>query len=112
MLIPRIWLVALMIVLLVSITFNCRFLMKVHDFGTVDVQKLINIEAQKLASIYPKGEVPQEKLQALIDHVRAIVQNTAQKRNMVLLSKGVVLSLNVPDCTDLIIKALEDELHE
>lgn len=85
--------------------------MKVHDFGTVDMQKLINSEAQKLVSIYPKGEVPQEKLQGLIVHVRAIIQDAAQKKNMILISKSAILSNNVSDYTDLIIKALEDEVQ-
>lgn len=85
---------------------------KLNKFGTIDVQKIITHEAKNLASIYPKGDVPTEKLHGLIDSIRDNIQKVAQDKKIVLLAKGAVLSGNVPDYTDSFIKELEDESGE
>ncbi len=86
--------------------------MKSNEFGTIDVQKLISAEAQKLASIYPKGDVPPEKLQALIESIRGNIQNFTRNKKVILFAKGAVLSGNIPDYTESIIKGLEEGSHE
>ncbi len=86
--------------------------MKSTEIGTIDVQKLVTIEAQKLASNYPKGDVPPEKLRVIIENIRGNIQDFTSKRKIILLSKTAVLSSNVPDYTEDFIKVEHEENHE
>ncbi len=86
--------------------------MKSPEIGTVDIQKLVAIEAQKLAKNYPKGDVPPEKLRVIIENIRASVQEFTAKRKIILLSKAAVLSSNVLDYTEDFIKVEPGDVHE
>lgn len=112
---PR-WLIfisfALISMIFISIIVNLVLIGKPNKFGTIDLPKIITFEAQKLASIYPKGEVPSEKLRGLIDSIQGNIQRIALDKKIILLVKSAVLSGNVPDYTDSFIKELEDESSE
>lgn len=85
---------------------------KPDRLGIIDVQKIISYQAKKLAEIYPKGEVPPEKLRALIGSIQSSIQKLAENNRIILLSSTVVLSGAVPDYTESLMKELEDGTSE
>lgn len=101
--------VAFMSLFIILLIVNIAYISRQDTFGTIDVHKIITYEAQKLASIYPKGDVPTEKLRGLIDSIQDNIQRVTHNKKIILLSRTAVLSGNVPDYTESFIKELENE---
>lgn len=104
--------IVFIIVFFISIIVILVPMTRTDKIGTIDIQKIITHEAQKLATIYPKGDVPTDKLHGLIDTIRDNIQKVAQDKKIIFLAKGAVLSGNVPDYTDNFINELEDKSDE
>lgn len=100
------------VLFVMSLVVNIVYINRQDKFGTIDIQKIITHEAQKLASIYPKGDVPTEKLRGLIDSIQDNIQRVSHDKKIILLSRTVVLSGNVPDYTESFIKELGNESFE
>lgn len=106
------WILAILLVFLISIAFNFRFLWKSHQFGVVDIQKLVSLEAQKLAALYPHGDVPFDELQGLTNKIRENIEDLTRNKNLILFSKGAVYSSNLVDYTEILMKDLKNEPSE
>ena len=80
--------------------------------ATVDLQYLVKMEAESLAKLYPKGKVPEVKIQANVNRLKEITQIFAEKNKIILLSKNAVLGGSLPDYTDVILEQLEKNDEE
>jgi len=82
---------------------------KQPKIGLVDTQLLISNQAQKIASLYPNGNLSSEKLLQLADQIKRSVETHAKANNIILLAKGAVWGSELPDYTENIIAALKEE---
>jgi len=77
--------------------------------GIIDTQAVVAIEAQKIVSLYPKGDIPPEKLQQLVEQLKSKVEAFAKSQNITLFAKGAVWGGSLPDYTDLVIESLKED---
>ena len=78
-------------------------------YGVIDTQSIVAIEAQKIAALYSKNDIPPEKLQIIAEKLKEKVEFFANKQNLVLLAKGAVWGGDFPDYTDRVIEFLQEE---
>ncbi len=83
--------------------------LKQPKIGLVDAQLLITNQAQKIASLYPNGNLPPEKLLQLAEQIKSSVETHAKNNNIILLAKGAVWGGKLLDYTENIIAALKEE---
>ena len=83
--------------------------LKQPKIGLVDAQLLITNQAQKIASLYPNGNLPPEKLLQLAEQIKSSVETHAKNNNIILLAKGAVWGGKLPDYTENIIAAHKEE---
>ena len=83
--------------------------LKQPKIGLVDAQLLIANQAKKIASLYPNGNLPPEKLLQLAEQIKSSVETHATDHNIILLAKGAVWGGTLPDYTENIIAALKEE---
>jgi hypothetical protein len=76
------------------------------SLGVVDTQRMMGEQAKILAKDYPKGNVPKPKLHALIDGIRDDIQAFGKEHGVTLFAKGSLLSGEVTDYTDHILRTL------
>lgn len=67
--------------------------------GTVDMQRLLSEQSQKLAKAYPSGTVPPGVMQQVIEEIKAVIELYGQDQKLTLLAKGAVISCDLPDYT-------------
>lgn len=68
--------------------------------GVVDIQKLITNQAQYLASHYPKGQVPKEKLREAVEDLKETLDTWAYSHKTILIARRAVWGGPVPDYTE------------
>ena len=105
-------LMIVVLLLLVTLGFQTWQALNQEKLATIDVQHLINQQAQNLAGRYPKGKVPEAKLQQLVGRLKNVVEVYAEKNNVILLSKNSVLGGKLPDYTQVILEKLKEENEE
>lgn len=71
-----------------------------QTFGVVDVQRIIAEQAKNLASQYPQGQVPKEKLRETVEEIKETLDAWAHSRKIVLIAKGALWGGQVPDYTE------------
>ncbi len=98
----------LLILLLVILSTNLWQVLNKETLGTVDIQQIISSQAETLAISYPKGNVPEVRLQQLIDHLQKTLETYAQKNRLTLFPKGLVLSGIIPDYTATFLEQLKE----
>lgn len=103
------WLITLSLLLLLSILLSVRTQLMSYHFGLVDIQALVSIEAEKLAHLYPDGNVPLERLQAFTSQLKQSLEQFAQKRRLILFAKGAVYRCDLQDYTEVIKEEFENE---
>ena len=105
-------LIVVVLLLMLTLGFQSWQVLNKEKLATIDVQHLINQQAQALASRYPKGKVPEAKLQQLVSRLRGVVEVYAEKNNLVLLSKNSMLGGKLQDYTQVILEKLKEEDEE
>ena len=105
-------LMIVVLLLLVTLGFQTWQALNQEKLATIDAQYLISVQAQTLAGRYPKGKVPEAKLQQLVNRIRGVVEVYAEKNNVILLSKNSVLGGKLPDYTQVILGKLKEENEE
>jgi|JI6StandDraft_1071083.scaffolds.fasta_scaffold183412_2 hypothetical protein len=98
-----------MIIWLLVITIFLLIITQKQKIGLIDSQMLITNQAQKIASLYPKGNVPTEKLQQLADQIKNSVDFYARANNIILLAKHAVWGGDLPNYTQNIIEANKED---
>ena len=101
----KIW--VLLGVLLIILGTNVWQLVRETKFAMVDAQYIVNTEAQKLAKLYPKGNVPELKLQQLVNRLRSVVEDYAEKNKVIVIAKGALMGGVLPDYTEVILEKLK-----
>ena len=76
--------------------------------GTVDMQRLLSEQSQKLAKAYPSGTVPPGVMQQVIEEIKAVIDSFGQDQKLTLLAKGAVLSGELPDYTETFKEIIKD----
>lgn len=97
------------VLLLLAILLNVRTQLISYHFGLVDIQALVSLEAEKLARLYPDGNVPLNKLQVLASQLKQSLEQFSQKRHFILFAKGTVFAADLQDYTETIKEELENE---
>jgi|688.fasta_scaffold24332_5 hypothetical protein len=76
--------------------------------GTVDMQALLSNQSHQLAQSFPNGQVPPGVMQQAVEDIKAVIKDFGQDQKITLLAKGAVLSGELPDYTQEIIKESTD----
>ena len=82
--------------------------MRAKNFGLVDMQILLQEQSQMLAKAYPNGRVPQAIMHQVVEEIKTIIKDFGQDQKITLLAKGVVLSEDLPDYTE-VLKEISNE---
>ncbi|MFZ4077139.1 MAG: hypothetical protein ACOYKA_04045 [Legionellaceae bacterium] len=72
--------------------------------GTVDMQALLSNQSLQLAQSFPNGQVPPGVMQQVVEDIKTVIKDFGQDKKITLLAKGAVLSGELPDYTQEIIK--------
>lgn len=62
----------------------------IPKIGYVDTQALVSIYAKKLANNYPTGQLPNDELLKVAEHIKRTIARYAKEHNLILLAKGAV----------------------
>ncbi len=77
--------------------------------AVVDVQALVSVEAQKALALYPKNQLPPEKLHEIAMHLKKRVEAFAEAQKITLLAQGAVWGGTLPDYTESVMEWLKKE---
>lgn len=76
---------------------------------TVDISEIISKASHALAESHPKGDVPKDVLNRLIQHIKETTQDFGRENNVFILAKQALLSGKSEDLTNIIINKLIQE---
>jgi hypothetical protein len=68
--------------------------------GVIDVQSLVMMRANQLASLYPNGEVPKAKLQDSVSSLKHALKDFTAQKSIILFHKTAVLNDDLKDYTE------------
>ena len=82
-------------------------------FGLVDTQAIVSLEAQRSLALYPKNQLPPEKINEIARRLKKRVAEFAEANQIILLAQAVVWGGTLPDYTESVIQWLktEDEIN-
>ena len=89
-----------------------QFLPKQPLIRVVDMGKLINEQAIRLAKVHAHGNVPQGVMQRAVDHIKEHLEAFGTEHNVILLAKGAVLSGDLVDVTQEIELSIADHTED
>ncbi len=75
--------------------------------GIVDAHALVSLEAQKALALYPKNQLPPEKLHEIAMHLKKRVEAFAAEQKIILLAQGAVWGGALPDYTESVMEWLK-----
>lgn len=76
--------------------------------GVVDMKKMVTILSKDLVKQYSTGQIPKDKLEQLIGYINVRILMFAEKnKKVIFLNKQNMLTGEMYDCTDEIIKAIQ-----
>lgn len=79
---------------------------KKPEFGTLDTAHLISLKAQDLARKSPNDRVSQHRIRQATEDMQFEINLWCKAKNVVLLSKGMVMGGQIPDYTPEIVSYL------
>lgn len=88
--------------------YGCFFKRQPLPIGAVDMKKMVTILSKDLVKQYPTGQIPKDKLEQLIGYINVRILMFAEKnKKVIFLNKQNMLTGEMYDCTDEIIKAIQ-----
>lgn len=92
--------------MILSILTLCIFPLRDTPLATVDMKEVISTQAVELGKQYPDGQISPQVMQHLITEIKEQMNDIAKAKHVTLITKGVVLSENLPDYTETVKEAL------
>lgn len=98
--------VAIVAVIVLSLSVSNTLAYRRPAFVTVDTVVLVSKQAEQLAARYPKGKIATIELQQIAEQLKESVSKIAKEKNLVILAKGAVWGGDLPDYTPAILELI------